>query len=543
MKHIFQYRLVFFALLFHQGIMAQNDTSLEGHVSFITATHVYVKFSTTATIDLGDTLYTEAKGILIAALIVDQKSSISCVTRPLANISMQKDQKVLHRKRIVKESAPPDLIVPEPEPPIDKTIEEPVASIEDPALIKTKFTGAVKQKISFRLTAASFTTLSEVDPRHRFRHTLAFNARNINNTGFSFEVFSNYFHGNGYRLQTNSNLFDQLKFNALAISYTSRQNINIVLGRKINPGLSNMGVIDGLQVEWKKSFFALGMIAGARPDYRTFGFNFDLAQGGFYLTIASAPSALQRMSTIGFIEQRNNWVVDRRYIYLQHTHQLSKSVHMFFSSELDLYEKRNDEVSGVFRLTGLYGIIRYRPNNKLNISAAYDQRRNIIFFETFKNQVEQLIDEETRQGLRLSASYRITRQLQANVNANWRFQKSNINVSKNYNANLTYQRLPIINGNFIASVNFLETTYLRNSMYSGRYTRGLLKNKIELEGYYRYVQNRYKHFEFQDVQHIFGGSVMAVLSRNINFQVYCEGLKSAANKPVTRVNVRINYRL
>lgn len=145
--------------------------------------------------------------------------------------------------------------------------------------------------------------------------------------------------------------------------------------------------------------------------------------------------------------------------------------------------------------------------------------------------------------LRLSASYRITRQLQANVNANWRFQKTNMNGSKNYNANLTYQRLPFVNGNFIASVNLLETTYLRNSMFSSRYTRGLLKNKIELEGCYRYEQNRYKHFAFQDVQHISGGSVMAVLSRNINFQVYCEGLKSAANNLIARLNARINYRL
>lgn len=205
-------------------------------------------------IDLGDTLYTEVKGIMSAVLIVDQKSSISCVTKPLTNISMQKGQKVLHRKRIVKESAPPVHIVPEPEPQTEKTIEEPIATMEDPSFIKTKSTGIGKQKITFRLTAAFFPTLSAVEPRHRFRHTPAFNARNIKDTGFSFEVFSNYFHGNGYRLQSNSNLFDQLKLNALAISYTSRQNMNIVLGRKVNLSLSNMGVIDGIQVEWKKSF-------------------------------------------------------------------------------------------------------------------------------------------------------------------------------------------------------------------------------------------------------------------------------------------------
>lgn len=535
--------LVFMALLSLATLDAQTPTQLEGSVSFITASSIYVKFTTTQDIEEGDTLFVFVAEKLAPALIVKQKSSISCVTNPIGNLSFEKEQKVFHLKRNLVNEKVLEEEISEPSTPIIPIVEEPVSSISEPDSILQNTTLTFKEKISGRITAASFSTFSKDDLRHRFRHTIAFNARHINNSGLSFELFTNYFHGNGYRLQPGSNLFDQLKLNTLAVSYATQKSWNFVVGRRVNPHMSNIGVIDGAQVEWKRDKIAVGVIAGSRPDFQTYGFNTDLAEAGVYLALTSTPSQLYRATTIGIIDQRNKWITDRRYVYLQHAQQLTKTINVFFSSELDLYEKKNEIAKDVVKLTGFYGTIRFRPVNKFNIAVSYDQRRNVVFFETFKNQIDQLIDEETRQGLRLNSFYRVTKKIQISAAANWRFQKSNVNVSKNYNCNLSYNSLPYINGNISASVNLLETGYLKNTMIAGRYNRGFFKNKMNWEIYYRVVNYQYKNFDTKIKQNIIGSSLSFIFSRKINFQVYYEGTDDATNNTITRFNARASYRL
>jgi hypothetical protein len=535
--------IICISLLSLATIDGQVPTQLEGSVSFITASSIYVKFTTTQDIEEGDTLFVLVAEKLTPALLVKQKSSISCVASPIGNVSFEKEQKVFHLTYNQANDKVLEEVIPEPSVPITPLVEEPVSSVGDPDSILQNSTPTFKEKISGRITAASFSTFSKDDPRHRFRHTLAFSARHINNSGLSFELFTNYFHGNGYRLQPGSNLFDQLKLNSLAVSYATQKSWNFVVGRRINPHMSNIGVIDGAQVEWKKDKVVVGVITGSRPDYQTFGFNTDLAEAGVYLALTSLPSQLYRATTLGVIDQRNQWITDRRFVYLQHAQQLTRTINVFFSSEIDLYEKKSEIAKDVVKLTGFYGTIRFRPTNKFNIAASYDQRRNIVFFETFKNQIDQLIDEETRQGLRLNSFYRVTKKIQLSAAANWRFQKSNVNVSKNYNCNLSYNNLPYINGNISASVNLLETGYLNNTMIAGRYNRGFFKNKMNWEIYYRVVNYQYKNFNTKIKQNIIGSSISYIFSRKINLQVYYEGTDDATNNTVTRFNLRASYRL
>jgi hypothetical protein len=88
-------------------------------------------------------------------------------------------------------------------------------------------------------------------------------------------------------------------------------------------------------------------------------------------------------------------------------------------------------------------------------------RKNIIYYESYKSYIDQLIDDETRQGLRVGANYHISKLFTWGFNASWRFQKSEINLSKNLNTYLNISKLPIINATASLSANILQNQLFR----------------------------------------------------------------------------------
>ena len=67
-------------LLFLSQISAQDESKIiNGKVSFITSKNIYVKFINTDDINIGDTLNLQKNGIATPCLIVQKKSSTSCV--------------------------------------------------------------------------------------------------------------------------------------------------------------------------------------------------------------------------------------------------------------------------------------------------------------------------------------------------------------------------------------------------------------------------------------------------------------------------------
>ena len=57
----------------------ESGELLDGKVSYITGENIYVRFASTNQIENGDTLFIRDKNGLTPALLVDNKSSISCL--------------------------------------------------------------------------------------------------------------------------------------------------------------------------------------------------------------------------------------------------------------------------------------------------------------------------------------------------------------------------------------------------------------------------------------------------------------------------------
>ncbi|MCC7244731.1 MAG: hypothetical protein IT269_03550, partial [Saprospiraceae bacterium] len=239
-------------------------------------------------------------------------------------------------------------------------------------------------------------------------------------------------------------------------------------------------------------------------------------------------------------QQQNHAVTDRRFAYFQHTNDLIRNLNFFGSCEVDFYQRIDSQVNNKPVLTNLLLNLRYRASKRLNLNAGYDNRRNIIYYESYKNFIDQLIDDETRQGLRLGANVKIHKTINLGINSSWRFQKSDLNLSKNLNAYLNISRLPGLNAYLSLSANMLQTNYLNSNFYGARLTKPLLHNKCNLESYYRRVDYQYKSFETNIIHQDIGGFDFSWnLTRKLGLYLTWEGTFEQRKPTFNRVNTRL----
>ncbi len=106
-----------------------------------------------------------------------------------------------------------------------------------------------------------------------------------------------------------------------------------------------------------------------------------------------------------------------------------------------------------------------------------------------------------------------------------RFQSSNQNKSDNYNAYLSYSKLPAIGGRINLSFNRNESNYLKSQIISVRHSRDLIKKKLSADLYFRMVNYTYTYAgasegsNTQTKQYYTGANLMYRFSRTLTFSV------------------------
>ncbi len=542
-------RILFLSVLFLAAAtcMAQERTVLaDGTISYLSASNVYIKFADTGAIPVGDTLFLKAGLRFEPASVVLQKSSISCVTRWIAKRDPAVGM-IVHALEPVRMSEPEEK-TEEPQVALKDTSSTPVFS--GPAVTEVvdaaddlEAPAEWKEKLVGRISAASYSTFSDDAPLHRMRYGVSFRGHHLNGSRWSTETFITFRHNAGEWSEVQENIFNALKIYSLAVQYEPSRNSILTLGRKINPRISSMGVIDGLQFEQSFGAFQMGLMAGSRPDFQDYRIDPSLFQAGAYLGYGQQKDGRSQQNTLAFIEQRNSGQIDRRFVYFQHTDNLLKNLNVFASCELDLYQKVNAEVSNTPTLTNFFASLRYRFSRVLSASVSYDNRKNVIFYESFKSYIDQLIEQETRQGLRISANYRIFKRISIGANTSWRFQKNNENTSRNINGYITYSRVPGIKGNVTINVNALETGYQQSRFYGCRYTRNFLKGRLNGDLYYRWVDYIPFYSDVKTHQDIAGLSLSWRITRKLSLYTYFEETLDRRYASVSRFNTKLIHRL
>ena len=473
---------------------AQESTNLmEGKVSYITGENIYVRFASTEQIENGDTLFIRDENSLTPALLVDHKSSISCLCSKLAERTFKVDDIVYGRKNNpVREVVKPQQELPE------KDVNEQVLVTQEPTKEPSR-----TQDISGRLSMSSYSNFSdEGDNIHRFRYTLSAKASNLSGSKLSAETYVSFTHKLHKWDVVQENLNNALKVYSLALKYDINESATVWAGRKINPRIANVGAIDGLQFEYKFRNMFAGIVGGSRPDHQDYGYNFDLFEYGAYVGQSAKTENGFVQSSLAFFEQRNTGNVDRRFVYMQHTNSAIKSLTLFSSLELDLYKLENDKPTNTVSLTSLYFSARYRFSKRLSFFGSYDNRKNVIYYETFRNYADEILQQASRQGVRARINYRSVNGFIVGASAGTRFRDEDPRPTKTLNGFATWTKVPTLNASLSISANLMQTSYLDGQVYGARLSKNLVSGKLYTMLHYRWVDFKYVNTLTNLQQHI-----------------------------------------
>ncbi len=533
MKHI---PVIFALILLMPALHGQTDEPFtEGSISYVTSQSIYVKFASTEGISPGDTLFMRFDGRQVSAMVVKNLSSISCVCTPLEGYDLKVSDAVFSRKKAGTGDVP---VAATPVP--DSVVAGPVA---EPDTLPPEEAPAFVQEVRGRITLASYSNFSNtgMTNRQRMRYTFAFTGDHLGNSGFSLETYLSFLHTNTNWSDIQDDLFNGLKIYNLALKYDFNPTTRLWLGRKINPALSSVGAIDGVQFEKDLGSFTVGAFGGSRPDYRNYGFDLGLWQYGAYLGHNYRRDMRQMQSTLGFIDQSNGGHTDRRFLYLQHMNTMLKNLVFFGTMEMDLYKKVDGKAETTFDLTNLYLSLRYRIIRQVSLSLSYSARNNIIYYETYKNIIERLLDAETLQGWRAQVNVRPMKYLAAGLSGGYRYRKADPGPSRNLYGYVTYSQVPGINAGITLSVTVLETSYLNGNIYSAGLNKDIIPGRLSGGFSYRMVDYRYTSAEFDIPQHIGDFNLYWRIWNKLSLSVNYEGTFEKA-KTFNRVFVNLSQR-
>jgi hypothetical protein len=521
-----KYILSAFLLLFF-GYTLKGQTlgeAQEGAISFMTTQNIYVKFQSTSTISAGDTLFIIQDTKMIPVLLVKDLSSISCVCTPISTKQLSVADKILTRPKIIQPKKSKEIVV-------IPTV-QPGQTTGDTVTIKKEIPKELKQNISGRISVSSYSDYSNVsDFSQRLRYTFSLDARNIAGSKLSAETYISFAHKINQWSEIKKDVFNGLKIYSLSVNYAFNKKNNIWIGRKINPMLLNAGAIDGVQYETKFKTFTAGAFAGTRPDYMNYSFNASLLQyGGYFGHDYSNKKGGSVQTSVAFVEQKNNGNIDRRFTYLQHSNSLLTNLYFFGSVEFDLFNKVRTITSqdttykqnNTPTMSNLYVSLRYKVIKQLSISVSYSNRQNIIYYETYKNIIDQLLYASTMQGYTFQVNFRPGKKISIGANAGYRFGKTDPKPSKNLYSYITYSSVPWLNASATLSATLMQTSYINGSIYSLGLSRDIIPGKLYGGVGYRYVDYRFVNTEAPLKQNMaemdLTWSIMKKLSCSLNYE-------------------------
>lgn len=467
--------LLCFMVLSIANLFSQEKKMVLGEVTFANFKNVYVKLENNSHVSSGDTLLILVKTDWKKALVVITVSSKSILTTNFSQEKVIIGTKVGYYPKDVKEK--PAIKVPE------KIISKDLVEEEKPKAAILPIT----QSYNGRITVSTNGSMEKSENNYnRIRTSMNFDVKNINGGKFSFENYINYNRRFGVA-DSLQNFKEDFKVYSLSTTYEHTNKTSFSFGRKMNFRIANMGAIDGLQVEHRYKSIFMGGFGGSRPDVLNYGHNLSLMQFGAYLANEKEKGKGMLQTSLAFAEQQYHGKTDRRFVYFQHSNSVLGNFSLFYSIELDLYQNIDSVKSNRINLTSTYLSLRYKPTKKLSISSSYDNRRNVIYYETYRSYLEQILNQETRQGIRLQMNYNPSKYVSFNLSGFYRYQESKPQPTKNYVANVFFSQIPGVKSSLNLNFNNMKTYYFSGNIIGARVNKDLFKGKVYTEFSYRKV--------------------------------------------------------
>ncbi len=503
--------------LFGQSSLVQ----VPGFIIYQTSQNIYAKFASTKGINLNDTIYGKNTQGIFPLFVVQYLSSVSCSGKPVGDVKVEISDPVVC---FVSDKTDNDQV--------DKT-QKKISNEEAGKLVQKEEPEFIhKQLINGRFSVISYQSYSNTsaDDFQRMRYTLSFNGKNLANSAFSLESYLTFSHRLGDWASVQDHVFNGLKIYNLALNYEVRGKATLWLGRKINPKISSMGAIDGLQAEAGFNHFFAGAVVGFRPDYSDYSFNSSLLEYGAYAGYHYRTRTGSMHSTIAFMQQTNHGNVDRRFTYFQIDNSLVKDLNLFLSGEVDLYKLENGLPTTALTLTSLYFSLNYRLNRKLSVWASYDARKNVIYYETDKSYLDQLLEDATRQGVQLRLNYHPAKRWRLGVTGGYRNRNDDVKPVENANLYAAYDQVPWIKASATLSVNWMSNSYLSGFIYGLRMSKDIIPDKLYADVSFRFVDTKLTYLTTLQTQYIGEFDLQWNVTRKLSFSANYEGSVESADR-------------
>jgi hypothetical protein len=472
-------------------LLAQSgaDSIITGRVSSKSVENIYVIFDDSEGIEKGDTIFVKVGETFIPAIKVNYTSSRSVAGTPVKSSDLKKDDKVYAFVNIITEEKKllgktGVLTIPQ----VKNDVGQPTNKISN---VKS-----VESRVSGRFTIQSYSNFSNQGRSYdyqRWRYAFKLEAKNISGSNLSYTHYINFAYRANEWNKISSNIGQALRIYDLALRYDFSGSTSLWLGRHINRKASNIGSVDGLQFETSFPALSIGIIAGSRPNLSDMGFNAKLFEYGVYISRFDAVGQRGMDNTLGYFEQTNDFKTDRRFLYFQHSNSAIQNTRLFLSTEIDLFKKVNGKSENEISLTSFFVSANIRASNYVSFYLSYDARKNVIYYESFKNFIDSVFENETRQGLRTRITLKPIRNLFLGLNYGYRFRKGDPKPSNNYGGYITYSSVPVIESGLTFSFTKLFSNYVRGTIWSLRLYKDLKWGMGIALGYrntkYQFLQN------------------------------------------------------
>ncbi len=172
-----------------------------------------------------------------------------------------------------------------------------------------------------------------------------------------------------------------------------------VLGRQYAPTLAGVGMFDGLLVDYQRSRFGVGVMAGLEPEPGTLALSSDIRQyGGFVQFRAPLSKPVRWGLTTGALGSYATGGVNREFGFVQATLS-SRPVTAIVMQEID-YSRGWKRAAGepAFALTSSYASVNLNGGDWLSINGGIDNRRNVRLYRDLLTP-EDAFDDRFRLGM------------------------------------------------------------------------------------------------------------------------------------------------
>lgn len=431
-------RLLVFLTLLSAALLAQQEVRFE--VRYLSAENVYLDGGRVKGLDAGDTLVIRRSGNDVQLLVMHAADySASCqVLTPGAKVAAGDIAIFIHRKTVLEEpEADKKVVTAQPAAPAPVKKEKRRTS-------RTRRRNDVTGTVSASWYGLRDQTAAGLDfdqpsfrlnlrARQLWQRPLTLRVR----TRSRYNQRSRTFNDDVPREQWRNRLYEA------SLRYEDRyQRVNFGVGRLIATEVGGIGYIDGGQISLNVSpSWAIGVIGGIQPDWRTSAFDTEITKAAYYLNFRKRGEAAQYFdATLAFSGEYGDGEVSRELFYWRGTFRQGK-FGLYSSLEMDLNRGwRKEKTDQSLTLTNLLLNSDFRITERFTVGATYDNRRSYWFYQ-IQSTPDSLFDDALRTGFRLNAALRLPLHLRITINGGYRDGASSRGSTTSWGANLSKSRL------------------------------------------------------------------------------------------------------